>query len=301
MEEIHCYDKFLGEKKAAKPKNECMFHIISAPYEATVSYEGGTAKGPAALIAASDQLEQWDGESTPWNEGIYTGPIVDCEGEPEEVLGRIEKAVDDAVKSGSIPVTLGGEHTVSLAPLRALVKQHGKEFGVVHFDAHGDLRHIYDGTIYSHGCVMRRATDLGLPLFQIGIRSLSEEEEIFRKEYGVGHLDGLELARLGGLNAILNPDFKLLPPDFPKDIYISFDVDAFSSAVMPATGTPDPAGLGWYEAIFLLEHAIRGRNVIGFDVVELAPYPGMHSSDFAAAKITYSIMGIISRLAKLQR
>ena len=298
MEEAHCYDKFLGEPQAARPKEECMFYVISAPYEATVSYEGGTAKGPAALIAASDQLEHWDGESVPFREGIYTGPVVNCEGEPEEVLGRIEAATEEAIKNGSIPVTLGGEHTVSLGPLRALVKHHGNNFGIVHFDAHGDLRYIYDSTLYSHGCVLRRACELGLPLFQIGIRSISEEEEVFRQEYGVQHLDGLELARRGGLAAILAPDFTLLPPDFPENIYVSFDVDAFSSAIMPATGTPDPGGLGWYEAIFLLEHAIKGRNVIGIDVVELAPYPGLHSADLAAAKLTYSIMGIVSRLGK---
>ncbi len=298
MEEIHCYDKFLGEEEPYLPKKDCRFYIVSAPYEATVSYMGGTAKGPAALIAASDQLEFWDGESTPWYDGIYTGPVVDCEGEPEQVLGRIENAVREAIENGSIPVTLGGEHTISLAPLRALAKHYGYTFGIVHFDAHGDLRYIYDDTLYSHGCVMRRACELGLKLFQIGVRSLCEEEETFRKEYGVKHLDGLELARMGGLNAILSDNFTLLPPDFPQDIYISFDVDAFSSAVMPATGTPDPGGLGWYEAIFLLEHAIRGRNVIGMDVVELAPYPGFHSSDLAAAKLTYSIMGIISRLGR---
>ena len=296
MQEAHCYDKFMGEEEPYLPKEQCKFYVVSAPYEETVSYEGGTAKGPAALIAASDQLEHWDGESIPWHEGIYTGPVVDCKGEPEEVLGRIEAAVDAALKNGSIPVTLGGEHTISLAPLRALVKHYGSNFGIVHFDAHGDLRYSYDGTIYSHGCVMRRACELNLKLFQIGIRSLCEEEEEFRKEYGVKHLDGLELARMGGMNAILAANFTLLPPDFPHNIYVSFDVDAFSSAVMPATGTPDPAGLGWYEAIFLLEHAIRGRNVIGFDVVELAPYPGFHSSDLAAAKLTYNIMGIISRL-----
>ena len=298
MEEPHCYDKFLGEPCAALPKEECMFYVISAPYEASVSYEGGTAKGPAALIAASDQLEHWDGESIPFKEGIYTGPIVNCEGEPEEVLGRIEAATDEAIKNGSIPVTLGGEHTVSLGPLRALVKHYGNNFGIVHFDAHGDLRYIYDGTLYSHGCVLRRACELGLSLFQIGIRSISEEEEVFRQEYGVQHLDGLELARRGGLAAILAPDFTLLPPDFPENIYVSFDIDAFSSALMPATGTPDPGGLGWYEAIFLLEHAIKGRTVIGMDVVELAPYPGMHAADLLAAKLTYSMMGIVSRLGK---
>lgn len=301
MMEPHCYDKFLGEENPARPKEECMFYIVSAPYEATVSYKGGTAAGPAALIEASDQLEHWDGESVPFNEGIYTGPVVNCKGEPEEVLARIEEAVEEACANGSIPVTLGGEHTISLAPLRALHKRHGSDFGIVHFDAHGDLRYSYEGTIYSHGSVMHRAAELGLPIFQIGIRSLCEEEELFRQKTGIKHLDSLELARLGGLPAIIAPGFKLLPDDFPEKIYVSFDIDVFSSALMPATGTPDPAGLDWYEAIFLLEHAIKGRQVIGFDVVELAPAPGFHASDLTAAKLTYSIMGIISRLAKRSR
>ena len=140
MQEAHCYDKFMGEEEPYLPKEQCKFYVVSAPYEETVSYEGGTAKGPAALIAASDQLEHWDGESIPWHEGIYTGPVVDCKGEPEEVLGRIEAAVDAAVKNGSIPVTLGGEHTISLAPLRALVKHYGSNFGIGRVDAHGDRR-----------------------------------------------------------------------------------------------------------------------------------------------------------------
>ncbi len=139
MQQVHYYENFLGEEQAALPKEKCMFYVISAPYEATVSYEGGTAKGPAALIAASDQLELWDGESIPFNEGIFTGPIVNCEGEPEQVLGRIEAAAKEAIENGSIPVTLGGEHTVSLAPLRALVKHYGNDFGIVHFDAHRNL------------------------------------------------------------------------------------------------------------------------------------------------------------------
>lgn len=288
--------RFMGSELPDLAAADCRYRIISVPYEDNISYGGGTSRGPAAIIEASDQLEAWDGESIPGDDGIFTGPIVDCTGSPEAVLARIERAVAEALAANNIPVILGGEHTVTLGALRALArKRGGKKFGVVQFDAHGDLRNTYEDTPYSHGSVMRRACDLGLSLMQVAVRSLCLEEVNFRKTYGVSHLDAAEFSRLGGLAAASRPDFKLLPDDFPQDIYITFDIDALDASLMPATGTPDPGGLSWYEALKLLELTVAGRNIIGLDLVEVAPMPGYHAAEFTAAKLLYYLMGIIQR------
>jgi agmatinase len=284
-----------------RPARDCRYHIISVPYEDNVSYGGGTSLGPAAILEASCHLEEWDGKSTPGDDGIFTGPTIGCEGSPEAVLGRIERAVSAALDLDNCPVLLGGEHTITLGALRALARRHkhlGQDkFGVVQFDAHGDLRNTYEDTPYSHGCVMRRACDLELPLMQVAVRSLSLEEVDFRKSYGVHHLDAAEFSRLGGLTAASRPEFKLLPGDFPQDIYVTFDIDALDASLMPATGTPDPGGLSWYEALRLLKLAVQGRRVIGLDFVEVAPIPNYHAAEFTAAKLLYYFMGIIQRHA----
>ncbi|BFR49795.1 agmatinase [Nitratidesulfovibrio sp. HK-II] len=287
----HAQGRFLASELDDVAPDGARFHVIPVGYEESVSYGGGTAAGPAAILAASDQLELWDGESVPADLGIHTAPAVDCCGGAEAVLARIEAATATALSHGGLPVLLGGEHTVTLGALRALHRQYGT-FGVIQFDAHADLRDSYGGTPYSHAAVMRRAVaDLGLPLFQIGVRALCREEVDCRAALGVGHLDAAALARHG----IPDP---LLPPDFPERIYVTFDVDGLDPSIMPATGTPVPGGLGWYDARRCLELVMAGRQVLGFDVVELAPMDGFHAADFAAARLVYDIMGLVQRLCR---
>lgn len=160
------------------------------------------------------------------------------------------------------------------------------DFGVVQFDAHLDLRDEYEGDPLSHACVMMRAVEMGIPVFQIGCRSGCEEEYRARLKHGAGFLDAIDIARNGVPS-------KILPDDFPETIYITFDVDGLDPSVVPATGTPEPGGLGWYDALDLLAGVIFGRRVAGFDMVELAPAPGLHMADFAVAKLVYKIMGMI--------
>ncbi len=260
------------------------------PYEASVSYGTGTAEGPQAILDASWQLELWTGRGSHGRAGIYTWPAVDCGGLPEEVFQRLEEAVLKALdcRNGkSLPVILGGEHSLTLGSLRALKKRHSS-FGILHFDAHADLRPEYEGSIYSHASVMHRATaDLGLPLFQVGVRSLCEEEENYRRAKNIRHLDARELAAAPEL-------FReaALPEDFPAKVFLSFDVDALDSSIMPATGTPEPGGLGWWEALNLAERLLRGREMIGLDVVELAPLPGLTAPSYTAARLCYELMGL---------
>ena len=285
-------DAFLASEYTPAPPETAAFHVIPAPLERSVSYGGGTAAGPAAILAASQQLEGLENGMAPGESGIYTAPPVDVSGHPEAVLGRIETAVDRALAAGSIPVLLGGEHTVTLGALRALARQaheRGEPFGVVQFDAHADLRDEYGGDPYSHASVMRRAVaDLGLPLVQFAVREISREEVEVRRRYDVTHYDAYFLARVG------LPD-QPLPEGFPRRIYISFDVDGLDPSLMPATGTPSPGGLTWKETEFILERCVSGHEVVGLDVVELSPIPGLHHADYTAARLTHLLMALATR------
>lgn len=280
--------RFLASELEPCAPKDALFHILPVPFEESVSYGGGTQNGPAAILEASDQLELWDGESVPAHLGIHTCSPVDCHGGVQQVLERIEDAVHTILDDKGLPVLLGGEHTVTYGALAALHKRHGT-FGVIQFDAHADLRDRYEDTPWSHACVMRRAVkDLGLPLVQFGVRALCLEEVEARKLHGVHAHDAAILARTG---LPLQP----LPSNFPREVYLTFDVDGLDPSVMPATGTPVPGGLGWYDALMLAERALKGRQVLGFDVVEFAPLAGLHAADFTAARLVYALMGLIER------
>lgn len=288
---VHTADKagFLQSELLGREILEPLFTVIPVPLEQSVSYGGGTAAGPAAILAASQQLESWDGLSEPLRAGIGTASAVDCQGEITTVLTRIEKAVQVAVDRRSIPVVLGGEHTVSLAPIRVLARSCPEPIGIIQIDAHADLRASFEGSPYSHACVMRRALEeCGCTLLQFGVRALCLEEVRYRLEKRVQHLDGRDI-----------PDQDLkkftLPGSFPQNIYLTIDVDGLDPSVIPATGTPVPGGPNWHQTLTFIERAVAGRTVLGFDLVELAPRDGDHASDFAAAQLVYSVMGIISR------
>jgi agmatinase len=266
------------------------FHIISVPLERSVSYCGGTAQGPAAILKASQQLEAWENGHAPGESGFYTAPAIDCAGTPEVVLDRVRAAVAFALTCGATPVVLGGEHSVTLGALRAFgalsenASSDNLPLGIVHIDAHADLRKIYEDDPYSHACVMYRiANELKLPLAQFAVRELAKEEADARKQFSVLHYDADILAKIG-------MPFRPLPPDFPRRLYISFDVDGLDSSLMPATGTPSPGGLFWHDALRLLANCCEEREVAGMDIVELAPIPGMHHADFTAAKLTHALM-----------
>lgn len=314
--------KFLESEivQGKEREDNCRFHVIPAPMESSVSYGGGTAAGPKAILEASDQLEAWDNSQSVAvirESGIYTTPAIDCKSDPETILGQIEDAVTRALLLNAIPVVLGGEHTVTLGALRALKKHliqpscanqtesphnQAAPFGIIQIDAHADLRDTYQGSRLSHACVMRRAVDdLCIPLFQIGVRAISREEVIFRQKNNICFIDAQELYFKGlsapspcftGRFATLSDE--IVPADFPQKIYITLDVDGLDPSVIRATGTPVPGGLGWYDTMMILEKIISRREVIGFDVVELAPIKGDHASDFAAAQLAYSVMGMVS-------
>lgn len=280
---------FLASEYTPAPAEGAAFHIIPVPLERSVCYGGGTAQGPKAILEASQQLEALETDLAPGEGGFYTAPAVDCSGTALETLDRIAGATGSAISAGAIPVLLGGEHTVALGAIRALAaaaQQSGNAFGVVQFDAHADLRDQYKGDRYSHASVMRRVIEeMNIPLVQFAVRDISPEEVEVREMHNITHYDAYFLARVG------LPE-KPLPENFPKNIYISFDVDAFDSSLMPATGTPSPGGMSWRETQFILEACTKHHRVIGLDVVELAPIQGLHHASFTAAKLVHLLMGL---------
>ena len=280
---------FHGQDVPPTGPAEALFHVIPVPFEHSVSYGTGTAAGPEAILEASSQLELFDGRSIPAAAGIHTQPMVDCSGTTAEVLGRIEQQVATTLAYRKIPVVLGGEHSVTCGVIPALEQQY-PDFGVIQFDAHADLRDSYEGSRYSHACVMRRIHERQIPIYQLGTRSYSLEEHLYRQEQGIAYRDAEDIWRSGS-------DLRL-PEDFPEKVYITFDIDGLDSSIIPATGTPVPGGLSWYQAVWLVEEIMNSRICIGFDVVELAPISSLHGPSFAAAQLTYAMMGYLTRSPK---
>lgn len=276
---------FHGEDVAPRAAEDALFHVIPVPFELSVSYGIGTAGGPEAILEASEQLELFTGRNIPAEYGIYTAPPVDCSGSCETVLKNIENQVAATLALRKIPVVLGGEHTVTCGVIESVRKYHD-DFGVIQFDAHADLRDSYEGSPYSHACVMRRIHERHIPIYQLGTRSYSLEEYDYRRKHQVPFRDSEDIWKNGA-------DLRL-PADFPEKVFITFDIDGLDSAVMPSTGTPVPGGLSWYQAMWLIEAIMESRICIGFDVVELAPVESLHGPNFAAAQLVYNMMGYLA-------
>lgn len=261
---------------------EALFRVIPMPLERTVSFGTGTGLGPAAIFAASNELERLCNGTEPCARGIFTEPAVDCDGPLPEVMQRLAARTGAAVKAGRIPVTLGGEHSLTYGAVMGISRALGTPIGIVQIDAHADLRMDYQGKKHSHASVMHLLCEEGMRLAQFGVRALCREEVDSRARNNVFFRDAEELVT----GHILAVD---LPEDFPEHVYVSFDVDGLDPSQMPATGTPVPGGLGYYQALRLVEHALKGRKCVGIDVVELAP-DGNMAWDFTAAQITYRLM-----------
>ncbi len=282
---------FLASEFTPAAAETARFHIIPAPMEVSVFYGHGAANGPRAILDASQQLEAFDGDGIPGYYGIHTTPFVaPSDGDtasPSGWLDAIERRVAEALHCHATPIVLGGEHTVTLGSARAF-KKAGRKIGFLHFDAHADLRNTYEGSPFSHACVMRRVHELGFPVVQFATRAYCLEEYEYRKTNPttLRAFDAVMLA-----NGEVPNDF--LPANFPEELFVSFDVDAWDPSLMPATGTPVPGGLDWFAALGLIRAAAKTRHIVGADVVELAPIPLLPHADFTAARMVYALMGLI--------
>jgi len=267
--------------------------ILPVPYDATTSYQPGARFGPAAIIAASHQVELFDEylQRETYRIGIHTGaPVFPNVAGPEAMVADIRAACDELLDEGKFIALVGGEHTVALGALEALRRRrNGRPFGVVQFDAHRDLRAQYEGCAYSHACVAARAVDWGLPLVQLGVRAWSREEQDLAPRGAVTALTAWALAK-GDPAALFEPALAALP----DEVYLTIDLDAFDPSVMPATGTPEPGGLTWYTVLDLIEQLAHKRRIIGLDVVELRPIPGFVAPDVLAARLLYRTLGFVT-------
>lgn len=282
------YAVFLGSEFEHPARQDAFFHVLPVPLEASVSYGSGTGAGPAAILAASWQLETLSAGSVPAELGIHTLAPVDTSGSVEQALAATAAAVAASCRDGHMPVVLGGEHTITDGVVQGLLDAGLKDIGIIQLDAHADLRDSYEGNRRSHATVMKRVVDRGLPLFQLGVREFCHEEHQARSRHGVQHVDA-DILVGQGINTIE------LPANFPQQIYVSIDVDGLDPSVFPSTGTPVPGGPGWYQTLALLESVARQRRIVGFDVVEFAPMAGFHAWDFAAALLVHRMMGIVQR------
>lgn len=283
---------FLGLDERGSDFEAASAVILPVPYEATVSYGGGAGNGPAAIVDASRYLERYDQEleCEPSAVGIATLPALSLSSASgEQALGELRRAYDALLEAaaGKFVITLGGEHSISSAPILSWadrLAREGKRLSVLQFDAHTDLRPEYEGSRYSHASVMHRVRER-VSIVAVGIRALTLEEMALVRSSD--HLHVLLADHIHGRDDWQEDVLQLLG----DDVYISFDVDVFDPSLVPATGTPEPGGLHWYPVLQLLRRVFRERTVHAADVVELAPIPGLHAPDFLVAKLVYKLIG----------
>lgn len=278
----------IGEYGGTMPTTTDFEHarvvILPIPLDRTTSYVPGTRNGPHEILVASSHMELWDEETETdvHSVGIYTLPEMELPfSSMGDVVREIRRVTAELVTRGKFPVILGGEHSIT-GPAVAAVASKYPGLSVLQIDAHADLRDSYMGTPHNHACAMRRVLEYAR-CTQVGIRSLSPEEaaaaptlptEIFYDFNMRQHEDWIER----------------IVDSLGEHVYITIDVDGFDPAIMPATGTPEPGGLGWYEALALLRRVIDARTVVGCDVVELSPIPGNVAPNFLCAKLVYKIL-----------
>lgn len=259
--------------------------ILPVPYDGTSTWIKGADKGPEALIEASCNMEVYDilSDSEVQRVGIHTTDPVKEHRSPERMAKEVEIRIMQLLKKRKFPVIIGGEHSVSIGAIRACAEYYkDKDFSVLQFDAHADLRREYEGSAYNHACVMARAAEVA-PIIQVGIRSMSAEEredaQPDRIFYAHNMLDGSNKTWMYDL---LNK--------LTKNVYITIDLDVFDPSIMPSTGTPEPGGLLWYKMLDMLEKVNENTNIVGFDVVELCPMKYNKAPNFLAAKLVYQLL-----------
>lgn len=261
--------------------------VIPFGLEASVSYGSGTNKGPQAILVASHQLELFDEEL--WREpyldyGIATLPEPKIAKSVPAALEQLDQLVDSVLERGKIPFVIGGEHSITAGSIRPFARRH-KELAVLHFDAHADLRDGYLGEHYSHAAAMRRVLDHdNITLVSVGIRAISEPEARFIEK------NGTRVFMHYGFDQASWNIAEIVAPLAGKPVYVTFDIDALDGAIMPATGTPTPGGMNYLQALAILRRAAEISNIVGLDLVELAPMKDLHACDFLAAQLAYKMM-----------
>ena len=266
--------------------------VIPFGLEASDSYGGGTAAGPAAILRASQQLELYDEELAKepyldWGVAALREPVI--RRPIAAALDQLAGLVDEVLGQGKFPLVLGGEHSLTAGAIRPLVARH-PDLVVLQLDAHADLRDGYQGEPFSHAAAMRRVLDQpGVTLVSVGIRAISKEEAAFYEAnrdritiHWAKDQAGWDIERI-------------VAPLAGRPVYVTFDIDALDGAIMPATGTPTPGGLGYWQALAILRRACAVGRIVAADLVEFAPIPNMHAFDYTAAALAYKLLAYALR------
>jgi agmatinase len=280
-----------------RPVKEAETVILPIPYEATTTYGAGTREGPEAVLAASRQLENWDGElnlDVSAKVRIATAaPLSPEAAGPQAMLDKIRRTVQPWIGEGKLIIALGGEHTISLALVQAAQTKY-PDLHIVALDAHADFRERYEGSPLSHACTLRRLYELGRPLTLLGVRAFSEEESNFLfvaprfNKFSARTLHSPE-----GWTAALAHLEKI-----PGPVYLTIDADVLDPGVMPGVGTPEPGGLSYYQVLDIIRTLTKRGPVVGLDLVELTPLPGNRVSEYTAARIIYKALGYMHQYGR---
>ncbi|MCX5679457.1 MAG: agmatinase [Candidatus Omnitrophica bacterium] len=281
---------FLGLEEDYSNFKKSKAAILQVPYDKTTTYIHGAKDGPAAIIDSSRYLERFDEElnQETFKIGLHTMEPLTVEGlEPEALLEKVRASTAEILKANKFPILLGGEHSVSIGAVKAL-KDVYPDLSVLQMDAHYDMRDVYFGSKLNHGCVARRISEI-CPIVQVGMRSYSKEEKDFLASQPNGKIKSINVYDILDM-----PMWKdRASASLSEHVYITVDLDVFDPSMVPAVGTPEPGGLGWYETIDFLKGVVKDKKVVGFDIVELCPIKGNIASDFLAAKLLYRLLGYI--------
>jgi len=257
--------------------------VLPVPYDGTSTWVKGADKGPQAILKASENLEFYDirTDSQVFDRGIFTAPLLKGFSTPQQMVDAVRTTVAGHLENGKFLVLLGGEHSISIGSVQA----HGqafKDLSILQLDAHADLRDSYEGSAFNHACTMARVREI-CPIVQVGIRSMDVCEKTNMDRSRVFFAEDI---CNGGDRRWIDDALELLT----DRVYVTIDLDVFDPAIMPATGTPEPGGLGWYDVLAVLKALCRKKQLVGFDVTELCPRPALWACDFTAAKLVYQLL-----------
>ncbi len=282
---------FLGISEPWNDVSKARFVVLPVSYESTTTYLKGTSAGPRAILEASQQVELFDEEL--WRDfsrvGISTLDEFVFDGPPQDLAQKLEPVVGDLFRRGKRVLILGGEHSISLGPVRAAAR-YWPDLTVLQFDAHADLRESYQGSRFSHACIAKRILQ-ECPITQLGIRSLSEEEAGIADKGNVTTFYAKDMLARDLKREVIPQVIESLG----EQVYVSFDVDVFDPSLFPGTGTPEPGGLDWYHVCEILRAVINNRDVVGMDIVETLPLSSHFVSEFIAARLGYKFICYISQ------
>ncbi len=255
--------------------------LIPVPYDGTSTWQKGADKGPAAFLAASENMEQYDIETKTevYKQGVFLADPITENSSPERMVEAVHKTTKKYIMRNKFVTAIGGEHSVSIGSIRAF-NECFDNLTVLQIDAHADLRKSYQGSSCNHACALYEASQT-TNLIQVGIRSMDVMETTVMDEEKTFFAHEMALDDVW-MDAAVD--------QMTENVYITLDLDALDPSIMPSTGTPEPGGLLWYELLDFLRTVFEEKNVVGFDIMELCPNENDKSSDFLAAKLYYKML-----------